>query len=55
MKVTREKNCYCHTCHKYYHYLGIANHRSGHKNKKEDCKITFTNGDKKSWNFSNKN
>lgn len=45
MKVTRAKNCYCHTCKKDYHYLGIARHRAMHRKKKENCEITYTNGD----------
>lgn len=52
MKVTREKNCYCHTCQKYFHYLGIASHRRKHRNRKEDCMITFTNGQTFKWNYS---
>jgi hypothetical protein len=28
MKVTREKNCRCHTCDKDFHYLGINRHRA---------------------------
>ncbi len=52
MKVTRDKNCYCHTCGKDYHYLGITRHRMGHKNRFEDCKITFTHGNTSSWSFS---
>jgi len=45
MKVTRYKNCFCYTCKKSFHYLGIARHRAGHKERKEDCKIGYTNGD----------
>lgn len=52
MRVTREKNCYCHTCKKSFHYLGIAKHRMGHRERKEDCKITFTHGDTYSWKYS---
>lgn len=52
MKVTRNKNCYCHTCEKEYHYLGIAKHRAAHRERKEDCKITFTHGDTKTWRYS---
>ena len=52
MRVTRLKNCYCHTCKKDYHYLGITKHRAGHRNRKEDCKITFTHGDTYSWSYS---
>ena len=45
MNVTSKKNCYCHRCKKYFHYLGIASHRSVHKKNKENCKITYSNGD----------
>lgn len=48
MKVTRDKNCYCHTCAKAFHYLGIA----GHRERREDCTITFTYGDTKTWKYS---
>ena len=39
------KTCYCRTRNKWYHYLGIAMHRVGHKNRGEVCVITYTNGD----------
>lgn len=45
MTITRHKSCYCHTCSKSFHYLGIAKHRAMHRDKKEDCEITYTNGD----------
>ena len=45
MRVTRDKNCTCHTCKRYFHYLGIARHRAKHRERKEDCRITYTNGD----------
>lgn len=44
MKVTRKKNCYCHMCKKYFHYMGIASHRRKHRNRQQDCEITYTNG-----------
>lgn len=46
MKVTDQKNCYCHTCQTWYHYLGITRHRAMHRDNKEDCIITYTHGDK---------
>jgi len=52
MEVTREKNCYCHTCKKSFHYLGIARHRAMHRDRGEDCEITYTYGDTYSHNFS---
>jgi len=45
MRTTSAKNCYCHTCGKYFHHLGIARHRAKHRDKQENCKITYTNGD----------
>lgn len=45
-RVTYLKNCYCHTCEKYFHYLGITRHRAKHRDKKEDCEITYTHGDR---------
>lgn len=45
MKVTRDKNCYCHTCDKYFHYLGITRHRMAHLEKGETVEITYTHGD----------
>lgn len=52
MKVTSDKNCFCHTCLKHFHYLGIAKHRKAHKSRREDCRITYTNGDTYRHNFS---
>lgn len=55
MKVTREKNCYCHTCARDFHYLGITRHRAMHKKRKEDCKITYTHDDTYIHRFSQRN
>lgn len=44
MQVTSSKNCYCHTCMRSFHYLGITRHRSMHRDKKENCTITYTDG-----------
>ncbi len=52
MKVTNQKNCYCHTCEKSFHYLGIASHRAMHRTKKEDCEITYTYGNKYIYKYS---
>ncbi len=54
MKVTRFKNCFCTTCQKAFHYLGIARHRTMHKEKQEKCKITYTNGDTYTHDYQNK-
>ena len=53
MKVTIDKNCYCHTCKKRFHYLGITRHRAMHRDKNQDCIITYTHGDTYHHNFSN--
>ena len=52
MNVTTEKETYCHTCNKWFHYLGIAKHRSGHRNRNENCKITMTNGDTYNYEYA---
>jgi len=46
------KDCYCHTCLKEYHHLGIMSHRAMHRRKNEDCRITFSQGDTYKYNFS---
>lgn len=48
----RSLACYCHTCDRYFHYLGIARHRAMHRDKREDCKITFTHGDTYTYRYS---
>lgn len=48
------KTCYCHTCKKELHYLGVAKHRAMHRNKKQDCKITYTHGDTYEYAYSKK-
>lgn len=36
--------CFCHTCGKEYHWLGINRHRAMHRDKKQYCEITYTYG-----------
>lgn len=55
MKVTRLKTCYCHTCEKAFHYLGITRHRAKHRDNKENCEITFTHGDTYRYKYDTKN
>lgn len=38
---TRIRECYCHTCGRSFHSLGIARHRD----RRETCMITFSDGD----------
>lgn len=53
-KNTSKKECYCHTCKTWYHYLGIARHRAMHRDKKENCVITFTNGNMFGYDYADK-
>jgi hypothetical protein len=39
-----DADCYCHTCGKSFNYMGIARHRAMHRDKREDCTITYSNG-----------
>jgi hypothetical protein len=50
--MAEDKDCYCHTCKKEFHHFGIARHRAMHRDKKEDCVITFSGGDKYLYRFS---
>jgi len=52
MKVTTFKECYCYTCHRRYHYLGINSHRAAHRRRAEDCTIAYTNGNVMAYKFS---
>lgn len=52
MKTTSAKNCTCHTCGKDFHYLGIARHRTKHRDKRENCEISFTHGNRYLYLFS---
>jgi len=36
--------CYCHTCNRYFHWLGINSHRAAHRRRGETCTITYTHG-----------
>lgn len=50
--ITEDKDCYCFTCRRDFHYLGISKHRKMHMKKKQDCKISYTNGKTVFYNFS---
>lgn len=52
MSAHFEKTCYCRTCKKDLHYLGVARHRAMHRDKMEDCEITLTSGDTYVWRYS---
>lgn len=54
-KIKRDnklKTCRCHTCGRSFHPLGIARHRAMHRDKYEDCTITFKYGRTVTWKFS---
>lgn len=39
-----KKTCYCYTCERMFHYLGISRHRAMHRDKGEACTIEYSNG-----------
>lgn len=41
----RPKDCFCHTCGRWFHSLGIASHRATHRRKGETCLIDYGGGD----------
>lgn len=45
------KRCYCITCHKFFHPLGIARHRAMHRDNHEDCSIIFSDGGREDYDF----
>ena len=47
-----DRTCYCLTCSKDLHYLGVARHRAMHRDKREDCLIQMTDGRILKWEFS---
>lgn len=52
MRVTNARNCRCHTCRCDFHYLGIARHVAMHRDRKQDCTVTYTYGDTHVYKFS---
>jgi len=46
-----EEDCYCHTCDRYFHPLGIMMHRAMHRTKGENCTITYGDGSQKTHLF----
>lgn len=38
------QTCICHTCDRSFHAIGITKHRAMHRDKMEDCEITYTQG-----------
>lgn len=52
MKTPKTKTCCCETCGKYFHYLGIARHRAMHRDRREDCVIEYTHGERFLYKYS---
>lgn len=52
-EITQDKNCFCHTCNKEFHYLGINRHRAWHRDNRTNCKITYTYGNTETFNYYN--
>lgn len=48
----REPDCYCYTCGREIHHLGIMSHRAAHRRRGEDCKIAFSTGKVFTYKFS---
>jgi len=44
MPIKNKKRCWCYTCAKSFHYLGIAKHRAKHRDNRERCEIWYTSG-----------
>ena len=47
-----DPDCYCLTCDRDIHHLGIMSHRAAHRRRNEDCTIEFSDGRTVSYNFS---
>lgn len=50
----REKTCYCVTCRKWFHHLGITRHRAAHRDRGEACEIIFSDGRRQTYNGKRK-
>lgn len=48
----RAPDCYCVTCDKEFHHLGIMSHRAMHRRREEDCSIVFSDGRNISYSFA---
>lgn len=48
------KTCYCNTCNRSFHPLGIMRHIAMHRDRCENCIVTFTYGDTYKYNFESK-
>ncbi len=48
------KTCYCVTCDKALHPMGVAGHRAMHKRRKQNCTIQVTSGKTFTWRYGEK-
>lgn len=39
-----DKDCYCYTCERGFHHLGVARHRAKHRDNGENCRIQYSDG-----------
>ena len=46
--------CFCETCNRDFHHLGITRHRAMHRDRKEDCIIVFSDGRRLEYKYSKK-
>jgi len=42
--AAKAKDCECLTCDREIHHLGIMRHRAMHRDRREDCRIVFSDG-----------
>ncbi len=48
------RDCHCHTCNKDFNHLGINRHRAMHRDKRQYCEITYSDGNKRVFHFERK-
>ena len=44
--------CYCETCEREIHRLGIGSHRAAHRRRRQDCRIVFSGGRTRLYRYS---
>lgn len=54
MRTLYDRTCYCHTCKRAYHCVGIARHRAMHRDRGENCTISYTYGNTVTYNYQRK-
>lgn len=40
----KSPDCFCYTCDREIHHLGIMSHRAAHRRRNEDCVIEYSDG-----------